>query len=131
MRNVENMAKCRGYIPDSNCWVVGNLITDGSLCMIHNKSGDKYIVDNDKVCHSTTKNDIDGKEIFEGDILICVNKHTFISKMGLVIWNNIRLAFEVIDNAGDPIPCAWTECDLKVVGTKYFDKHLLKHTFEN
>lgn len=130
MSELYERARYRGYIYESNCWVVGNLIEKDGVIILRTDVGNYYISDKDKVSQTTGKVDIYDKEIFEGDILICVDRNTFISRMGVVVWNDNTVSFDVNDINGNKIGNAWSQCDLKICGNKYFDIDLLKHSFE-
>ena len=133
MRNLENMTKYRVYMPDLKCWIIGNLFVDDGICYIYTNSSERWYISHDNtitIGKMIGKKDICDKDIFEGDILICVDKNTFISKMGVVVWNDETMSFDINDNQGNKICNAWTQCDLKIVGDKYFDSGILKHNFK-
>ena len=119
--------KFRAWDTERNEWIKGFFIDadDGSItynCVNDSIYGDNYILEQFTGLHDTT-----GKEIYEGDVVQCVNGH-----VGAVIWEEHDCCFNIIDyyNCSDEYPTmAFIEGQpFKVIGNIHESPELIKES---
>ena len=136
------ITKYRGLsISDNNKgqWVYGNLIVDGNYAYIVNgviECNDQYItiaewcpVDHKTIGAFTGLVDVNGKEIFEGDILKCTSISGFLW-YETVSWDSTLAGFATQQNGYDATAINYTTdskaITVEIIGNVYEHNHLLK-----
>ena len=113
-----------GYITNDFC--AFSVTADGNIF----NDEDYDISDSVVLMQYTGKKDIEGKEIYESDI-VAYHRHegayyesTPVYKIGLVIWDDTSCSFRLKHNGGDPEKLH-TSHRLKVVGNIFENPELL------
>jgi hypothetical protein len=119
-RLVKKINLFRGKRVDGNRWVYGYLYTTSKSNPMESRTAwiffesDKYKVNVDTVGQFTNKYSVNGKEIYEDDILQYNNTHPVIVK-----WNNEFSKYDTKDNTGEwalSVEC-WNEA--RLIGNLY------------
>lgn len=76
-------------------WVFGSLLqhADGSASIVSQSDGSAVFVDPDTIGQATGIDDIDGRPIFEGDIVVGIRPVDRIQISAAVVWNSLEAGF--------------------------------------
>ena len=97
------------------CWIFGYFVQEQGFCYIVNDNG-KHQVRADSICQFTGLKDKNGKEIYEGDIVLNLGKMKFV-----VTWE--RGGFSAKNSYNCQCLHLWD--DLEVIGNLYENPELV------
>ena len=124
--------KFRAYVKEYNKCFPVLTIWDNSVCLDLSKTDDLFdrkVFSRDKIklMQYTGLKDINGKELYEGDIIKCKYNEMYCNEteIGLVIWNNQLSAYSLDNGEIKPTLSCFNENKLEVIGNEYENPELL------